>query len=129
MFVEKAVNADFYSFDSPGLDNGWWDAGYYHGADYSTMRMFSFRPSSGWIGQTRYEPIADNAERPDGYNRAGALGGIATKELGFGAAHPGTFSAVMGDGSTSSVSMDAELGVLVNLGMRADGQVASLGEL
>jgi hypothetical protein len=129
LFAEKAVNAQFYSFDSPGLDNGWWDAGYYHGANYSTMRMFSFRPSSGWIGQTRYEPIADNASRPDEYNRASALGGIATKELGLGSPHPGTFSTVMGDGSTHSISMDAGLEMLVNLGQRADGAVAGVGDL
>lgn len=129
LFAEKSVNAQFYSFDSPGLDNGWWDAGYYHGANYSTMRMFSFRPSSGWIGQTRYEPIADNAQRPDGYNRASALGGVATKELGLGSAHPGTFSVVMGDGSTHAFNMDASLNMLANLGQRADGQVAGVSDL
>ena len=129
MFVEKAVNAQFYSFDSPGLDNGWWDAGYFHGANYSTMRMFSFRPSSGWIGQTRYEPIPDNAERPDGYNLASALGGVATKELGIGSAHPGVFTAVLGDGSTTTVPMTADLAMLIHLSKRADGQTTGIGDL
>jgi len=43
--------------------------------------------------------------------------------------HPGTFTAVIGDGSVRSVSNGADLKVLDLVGKRADGQLASLDSL
>ncbi|MEI7861954.1 MAG: H-X9-DG-CTERM domain-containing protein, partial [Planctomycetota bacterium] len=42
-------------------------------------------------------------------------------ELGFGSAHPGAFSAVMGDGSVKSIPLTATPSVLLSLGRRNDG--------
>ena len=42
-------------------------------------------------------------------------------ELGFGSAHPGAFSAVMGDGSVKSIPLGATPSVLLSLGRRNDG--------
>ncbi|QEG22905.1 DUF1559 family PulG-like putative transporter [Mariniblastus fucicola] len=48
---------------------------------------------------------------------------------GFGSAHPGTFGTVLGDGSTHSVSMDAERLSFIQLGIRNDGDVINIKEL
>ncbi len=48
---------------------------------------------------------------------------------GFGSAHPGTFSSVLGDGSTHSVSMDVQRLEFIRLGIRNDGDITNIKEL
>jgi prepilin-type N-terminal cleavage/methylation domain-containing protein len=48
---------------------------------------------------------------------------------GFGSAHPGTFNAVLGDGSTHSVSLDVIRLQFAQLGVRNDGGVINITEL
>ena len=121
LLMEKAVNADSYSFarDNPYKD--WWDTGYYHTADYTALRMFSVGSSSAWFGSEPIKMMADNEQRPaswvDGFSDG------RTRELGFGSAHPGTVTSVFGDGSTHSIDMDADNVLMIRLGRRSDGFV------
>ncbi len=48
---------------------------------------------------------------------------------GFGSAHPGTFSCVLGDGSTHSVSMDVQRISFIRLGVRNDGDITNINDL
>ena len=124
LFVEKAANADHYSYSRAGQFDDWWDTGYFHNADYTSLRMFSFG-SNLWIGPEDIRPLADNETRPDGWNQSYGR----TRELGFGSAHPGTMTAALGDGSTHSVSLNASLESLIRVGRRADGFVVDVNEL
>ena len=124
LFVEKAANARHYNYSRAGRFDDWWDTGYYHNADYSSLRMFSFG-SSRWIGPEDVRPFADNEQRPDAWNQPYNR----TRELGFGSAHPGTMTAALGDGSTHSVSLNASLENLIRVGRRSDGFVVDASEL
>jgi prepilin-type N-terminal cleavage/methylation domain-containing protein len=127
LFVEKAVNAQNYNFSRDNQYKDWWDTGYFHTADYTALRMFSIGSSSAWFGADDIAPIADNAPRPaswvDGFSDG------RTRELGFGSPHPGTMTAVMGDGSTHSISLDASLQLLIRVGRRADGFSVNVSDL
>lgn len=46
----------------------------------------------------------------------------------FGSAHPGTFSVVLGDGSTHSTDLDIDFVVMYRLGARNDGTVFNISE-
>jgi len=127
MFIEKAVNANYYSFSRDNQFKDWWDTGYFHNADYTTMRKFSVGSSAAWFGSEDIRPIADNAMRPARWVDSFSDG--RTRELGFGSAHPGTMTAVFGDGSTHSVSLDADLVSLIRVGRRADGFVVDATDL
>jgi prepilin-type N-terminal cleavage/methylation domain-containing protein len=48
---------------------------------------------------------------------------------GFGSAHPGTFNAVLGDGSTHAVPMTVQRIEFARLGIRNDGAVTNVNEL
>jgi len=119
MLMEKAVNAANYSFSRDNQYKDWWDTGYFHNADYTTLRMISIGSSSAWFGSEDVAPLADNAIRPASWIDSFSDG--RTRELGFGSAHPGTMTAVFGDGSTHSISMDASLVSLIRMGRRSDG--------
>ncbi len=126
LFAEKAANAKHYSYSRAGQFDDWWDTGYFHNADYTSLRMFSIGSSSAWFGPDDIRPIADNEQRPAGWNQSPYN---RTREVGFGSAHPGTVSAALGDGSTHSVSMDASLELLIRAGRRSDGFVVGIDEL
>ena len=126
MFAEKAVNALHYSYTRAGRYDDWWDTGQYHTADYATMRHFSVGSGSAWFGSENFTFINDAEQRPDGWID-GATG--RTRELGFGSAHSGITIAVMGDGSTRSISNDADVIALIRLGNRADGEVVGVDDI
>ena len=127
MFVEKAVNAQYYSFSRDNQYKDWWDTGYYHTADFTTLRIFSMPSSSAWFGPEEFGLISDTATRPAGWVDGFSDG--RTRELGFGSAHPGTTNAIMGDGSTHSISNTTDTLTLIRLGKRADGFVVGVSEL
>lgn len=127
LFVEKAVNAKNYNIPRNARAQDWWDTGYFHNADWTTLRMFSVGSSSAWFGPEDLRPIADNEPRPDSWIESSADG--RTRELGFGSAHPGTMTAALGDGSTHSVSLNANLENLIRVGRRSDGFSVNVNEL
>jgi len=127
LYVEKAVNARNYNFARTNQFMDWWDTGYYHNADYTALRMFSVGSSGAWFGPEAIGPLPDNAVRPDSW--VDSFSGGRTRELGFGSAHPGTMTAVLGDGSTHSVSIDTNLLTLIRVGRRGDGFVVDVTEL
>ena len=130
MLAEKAVNAQNYSYVRVGQFHDWWDTGQYHNADYSTMRIFTVGSNSAWFGPDDYTFLGDGEERPAAWVQGTVDEGYArTRELGFGSAHPGNTNAVMGDGSTHSLSDSADAVVLIRLGQRADGALASIEDL
>jgi prepilin-type N-terminal cleavage/methylation domain-containing protein len=127
MFMEKAVNAKYYTFSRDNQYKDWWETGYYHTADFTTMRFFSMPSSSAWFGPEAITMIGDTDARPAGWIDGFSDG--RTRELGFGSPHPQTVGAVMGDGSTHAVNEEAELITMIRLGKRNDGFVASLEDL
>ena len=126
MFMEKAVNADHYSYVSSVWWHNWWDFGVFHNADWGTMRLFSFGRSGWWAGSEPITPIADTSPRPASWTD-GDTGN--TRELGFGSAHVGVTSTVLGDGSTRTISNTGDLVTLIRLGKRADGLAISFDGL
>ena len=48
---------------------------------------------------------------------------------GFGSPHPGTFGAVLGDGSTHSLDMNLDFEVMYQIGVRNDGTIYDITEL
>lgn len=127
LLMEKAVNGQFYSFVSTQYSD-WWESGIYHSADWSSMRLAS-GPHGGdtWGGFRGYELglWPDNMQRPA--NVVESTG--RTRELGFGSAHPGTTSAVMGDASVQSIAMSARATILNRVGQRSDGMNFTLNDL
>ncbi len=126
MFMEKAVNARNYNFSREGQYDDWWDTGYYHTADFTTMRFFTFASTTAWFGPQEFTILSDTAPRPDNWVDANTG---RTRELGFGSAHPGVAASVLGDGSTHTFKNTADVLTLIRLGKRADGQVVSLEDL
>ncbi len=129
MFMEKAADARNYSYSFTfGGDDFWDGEGMYFGHTWATMRIIAAPGTNGTgLMLTPLPPVGDgNASFRSnfGINSAGRA-----QEYGFGSAHPGTTNAVLGDGSTHSISNNADLSLLVNLGDRADGQVTSIEEL
>ncbi len=127
LFMEKSVNAQNYSYSRVGQFDDWWDTGYAHSADYSTMRMFSFASNSAWFGNEDLALIPDNQQRSEQFSNLWKDG--RSHELGFGSAHPGTVVAAFGDGSVRSISNSANVATLVALGQRNDGLVVDANEL
>ena len=123
MFMEKSVNARYYSFTRSVNWHTWWDQGYYHPADYSSMRMF--KTSSSWaLIPQELTLIGDTDTRPANWVDTTA-GDEQTREIGFGSAHPGITLGVLGDGSTQSFKNTTDAVTLIRLGMRSDGFVIS----
>jgi prepilin-type N-terminal cleavage/methylation domain-containing protein len=125
--AEKAVNGNFYTIDATSWDF-WEMMGYYTGADWPLMRQFGAPGPSGTLPSGRWEipVIGDGSARPSTFP---VNGSGRTLEFGFGSAHPGTFLAAMGDGSSHSISMKAQLRLLDAMGKRAEGQVVSMADL
>ncbi len=111
MFMEKAVPAGQYTVDS-SINWDWWDLmGYFHNADWSTMR-------------TTGEPLVnDNARRPQWQEDQAAGNNGRMPQFQFGGPHPGTTTAVLGDGSTRSVRNTIDLLTLNTLGKRESGRI------
>ena len=133
MLAEKAVLAEDYTVFGQFPWRYWEFFGYYTGADWPTMRQFGALnvdgTNSGPFGGTpvEYPVLGDSEARPD---HIGFEGGTQVRrELGFGSAHAGTLSVVMGDGSTHSIRRDANLLTLDSLGKREDGLVLSLKDV
>ena len=127
LFVEKAVNAQYYNVSRTSQFQDWWDTGYFHNADYATLRMFSVASQNAWFGPEELSSIADNATRSDSWIDSSSDN--RTRELGFGSAHAGAMNAALGDGSTHSVSSDASLENLIRVGRRSDGFSVNVNEL
>ncbi len=113
--IEKACSAAHASINVGAWD--WWELmGYFHNADWATMRVTSVRPAS------------DSAPRPlrsgSGPNEDGRY-----YEQGFGSAHSSVMNALFGDGSIRPISLDIDLQVLDDLGKRADGRVLDVSDL
>lgn len=124
MFMEKAVNANFYGALT-SVSTDWWEVGNFHSADYSSMRICTRASNDAWFGPIEIGLWADNFERP-----ASAIESSGrTRELGFGSAHPGTVSLTMGDGSVQSINMNTSPDIVNSLGKRADGSVFSTSDL
>jgi prepilin-type N-terminal cleavage/methylation domain-containing protein len=105
MFGEKSVAGDLYlSYDMPTERNG-----FYQG-NYANAR--------GWQGGPY--PDSQTSSSPN-YKRF-------SQAQSFGSAHPGTFSAVYGDGSCHSISMDIGVVNFYKLGCRADGLVINFDD-
>ncbi|MEM9413216.1 MAG: DUF1559 domain-containing protein, partial [Planctomycetota bacterium] len=126
MFMEKAVNAMHYNYNSSVWWHNWWDFGVFHNADWTTMRLVTLGRAGWWAGPEPVGLLNDSEPRPEGWFDP-ASG--TTRELGFGSAHPGVTNAVLGDGSTRSVSNNADLVTLIRLGQRSDGKLFSFDEL
>jgi prepilin-type processing-associated H-X9-DG protein len=124
LLMEKAVNASFY-FEVPNRGSDWWDAGAFHSADFTTMRLCSIESPGAWYGGDPIPLLADNAER----NPAWVQSTRRTRELGFGSAHPGVVNACWGDGSVRSINFEADPLIVDSLGRRSDGRVVSLEDL
>jgi hypothetical protein len=104
LFAEKQVGTDRYT--DPYVNGGYGELPY-NQVEYgwtATQRTVS----------TYYLPMIDTAS-------TGRASGLDTKDRSFGSAHPGGFSAAMGDGSVRTISYTVNPAVLLSLGKRADG--------
>ncbi len=110
--MEKSVQAKYYTAPSGG--GSYWDLnGYYDGASYANMRQTG-------------EPLYGDSERRSNDSTGDDP---PVEQSGFGSAHPGTCTAVFGDGSTHSISLTIDGLVLDRLGKRADGGVVGINDL
>ena len=127
MFMEKAANAEFYSFAASQYSD-WWESGTYHSADWSAMRMAS-GPHGGdtWGGWRGFEIglWPDTRQRPSNVME----GTGRTREMGFGSAHPAGAMAVLGDGSVHGVAFQINAQLLNRMGQRGDGFIYTAQDL
>ena len=72
--------------------------------------------------------VADN-DRQVRDNNPNPFNDAASNEQVFGSAHPGTVGAVFGDGSTHSLSMDMSHSLILDICIRADGNVVDHNSL
>ena len=119
MVAEKSVRADSYTVTSANPWPYWEVYGYYVGSDWPNMRQFGAF-TDVQAPATREWPVRGDAEARPAWH---------PDEQGFGSAHPGVFSSVAGDGSTRSLSMNANLLLLDQLGKRADGEATTFDTL
>jgi len=116
LLMEKSADAKFYSsiHDAPA----WGMIGHVGG-----MMV------PGWHTNGRFiRPlVADNEAR--GTSPSTPSGSQTSNEQGFGSPHPGTTSAVFGDGSTHSVNNLISWDVLQDICLRADGTIVDTSEL
>lgn len=124
--AEKGVQADFWTVESASPWPHWEIYGYYVGADWPNMREFGALTQGPGVGE-EVPVLGDSEARLPRLIRDPGTG--QAEEQGFGAAHPGVFLSVFGDGSTHVINNDAELLLLDQLGKRSDGTLASLNDL
>ena len=105
----------------------WWDKnGYYAGSDWTCMRMFGPHLGQGDdIWGSSVEVLGDSEERPAGWGMQDGY----TEEYGFGSSHPSVITSAWGDGSTRTITRQADLIILNSLGHRFDGAVVSIEDL
>jgi prepilin-type N-terminal cleavage/methylation domain-containing protein len=126
LLAEKAVQSQFWTI--PGA-NPWpfWEVyGYYTGADWPLMRQFGALTQGDSSPNKEIPVLGDDAPRP---NKEFIYSNGQSQEFGFGSAHPGIIVSVFGDGSTRTITQDADLLLLDRLGKRSDGSAASLEDL
>lgn len=114
MYAEKSVWAKSYNTVRASSDpwTPWWDEhGYFEPGSWNVRRGIA---NAGLIPDS-----LDRLSRPRGDEF----------EFGFGSAHPGSVNAVLGDGSTHAISMEASAENFARLGNRRDGQVVNVLEL
>lgn len=111
MFMEKACPPEQYMSDS-SITWEWWEKmGYFHNADWGTMR-------------TTGEPLVnDGAPRPQWQQDQAAGNNGRMPQFQFGGPHPGQTMAVLGDGSTRGIRNAIDLLTLNTLGKRSSGRV------
>lgn len=111
MFMEKARDAQHYTLIAENAEStGFWESGLAKPSDWGVMRGFMNDP-----------PITSDSDQ-----RSGSSGGQIPFEPQFGSAHPGSTNAVLGDGSSHSVSNDGQGAMLYALGTRAGGEVVNI---
>ena len=111
LFVEKGADSRQYSVTAAPAPNGE-TGGIFQPGLFTNMRYVTSADRTVNVG-----PRADN----DNSNRADS-GGVLN-EIGVGGPHPGTFSAVFGDGSTHSIQLTVNSDTLASLANKSDGQV------
>ncbi len=123
MIMEKVVPVEHWTVNSAGNANEWWWElmGYYHGADWPTMRMVA-PLDDGTVGSPEVGLLGDSEERPD-WPYTNSTG--AKTEFGFGSAHPAVINGVFGDGATRTINRTIDLVLLDQLGKRSDGTIIS----
>jgi prepilin-type N-terminal cleavage/methylation domain-containing protein len=122
LLAEKAAPSNHWSLTAPiyGNTDPYWEIyGYYVGADWPHMRQFAARPAGSTVNRPEY------LIRGDSEPRNGETATFVPDEQGFGSAHPGIICAVYGDGSTHTISQDADHLMLDSMGKRADQVVVS----
>jgi prepilin-type N-terminal cleavage/methylation domain-containing protein len=123
LLAEKSVQEAYWNIPTTAntATTRWphWEVyGYYVGADWPHMRQFG-----ALTGGARGEvPV-----RGDGDRRTSSH--PQHEEQGFGSAHPGILCSVWGDGSTRTISQDADLLLLDKLGKRSDGSTVAIENL
>ncbi len=125
LLAEKAVQAKYWTTPYPAAGqaggNPYWELyGYYVGADWPHMRQFGARLPGSTRPEAPEVPI-----RGDNDVRTNETATFLPDEQGFGSAHPGIICAALGDGSTRTISNEADLIVLDSMGKRADQVVVS----
>lgn len=115
MYFEKSADARRYSVLNSAAD-AWQIQGHAGGA-FAPTHFTNGRYVSGQL-------YADNDSSPgfrDLENQFNSAGG--SQEHALGSAHPGSVNAVFGDGSSHSISMDANFDIIHDLAHRSDGYV------
>ena len=117
MYAEKSAYIKNYSADVDGdwLANGLGESfGQLGVGNFSTHRSIS-------------RPVADANEA--GHVVPGSNPPVLRAQQRLGSAHPGTFNAVLADGSTHGVSTEAALSSLWFLTDRSDGEILNIKDL
>jgi len=115
MYAEKSASIKNYSSDVDGdwLANGLGESfGQLGVGNFSTHRSIS-------------RPVSDANDA--GHFVPGSL--VLRAQERLGSAHPGTFNAVLADGSTHGISIDAALSSLWFLTDRSDGEIINVKDL
>lgn len=126
LLAEKAVQSEFWTVAGAFPFPFWEVYGYYTGADWPIMRQFGALTQGNNSPSQEIPVLGDDATRP---NPEFISPNGQSQEFGFGSAHPGIIVSVFGDGSTRTISQDAELLLLDRLGKRSDGTHVSAQDL
>ena len=117
LFIEKSADSRNYNVNTTRANAIGEAGGIFEPGMFTNMR---------YVGSTNPAASAVNLPKADNDQsvRGTASGGTAAiSEQGFGGPHPGTFSAVFGDGSTHSIQLTVNSDTLHNLGDKSDGFV------
>ncbi len=129
MFAESSQSSQLYGENVTSGDQ--WRiignvGGVYAPGFWTNGRLTNGRTTSNSGAKQEALLLADTEDDRD---RAGQwdINALPTDEWGFGSPHPGTVTAVFGDGSCRSVSMDVDWATWQNACVRNDGAVLDLG--